>query len=67
MNTQSPKLNAEEAAIFLGISKSWLNKKRGQGGGPQYHKFGRRVVYDLRDLELWAARNKRRHTSQPPL
>ena len=57
------KLNVPEAAAMLRVSKSWLDKKRLDGGGPEYHKFGRRVVYNSRDLENWAARNKRRHTS----
>jgi predicted DNA-binding transcriptional regulator AlpA len=61
-NTYS-KFNVSEAATLLRVSKSWLDKKRLDGGGPEYHKFGRRVVYDMRDLENWAARNKRRHTS----
>ena len=27
-------------------------------------KLGRRVLYDLRDLEAWAAERKRNHTSK---
>jgi predicted DNA-binding transcriptional regulator AlpA len=61
---QLTKLNVSEAATSLGVSKSWLDKKRLDGGGPEYHKFGRRVLYDVDDLQEWAARNKRRHTSE---
>jgi len=61
---QLTKLNVSEAATSLGVSKSWLDKKRLDGGGPEYHKFGRRVLYDVNDIQLWAARNKRRHTSE---
>jgi hypothetical protein len=61
---QFTKLNVSEAATSLGVSKSWLDKKRLDGGGPEYHKFGRRVLYDINDLQVWAARNKRRHTSE---
>ena len=60
----SRKLNVQEAARFLGVSVSKLNKLRGSGGGPQYMKLGRRVLYDLRDLEQWAAQRKRYHTSE---
>lgn len=60
----SRKLNVQEAARFLGLSESILNKLRGSGGGPPYMKFGRRVLYDLRDLEQWAAQRKRNHTSE---
>jgi hypothetical protein len=62
-NNANSKFNVLEAASLLRVSKSWLDKKRIEGGGPEYHKFGRRVVYDIRDLENWATRNKRRHTS----
>ena len=61
---QLTKLNVSQAATSLGVSKSWLDKKRLDGGGPEYHKFGRRVLYDITDLQVWAARNKRRHTSE---
>jgi hypothetical protein len=63
------KLNVLEAAALLGVSKSWLDKKRLAGGGPQFHKFGRRVLYDTDDLDVWAADNKHRHTSDalPPM
>jgi hypothetical protein len=44
---QLTKLNVSEAATSLGVSKSWLDKKRLDGGGPEYHKFGRRVLYDV--------------------
>jgi predicted DNA-binding transcriptional regulator AlpA len=60
------KLPVPEAARFLGLSKSWLDKKRLDGGGPEYLKLGRRVVYDLNDLENWAASNRRKHTSERP-
>ena len=60
------KLPVPEAARFLGLSKSWLDKKRLNGGGPEYLKLGRRVVYDLNDLENWAAGNRRKHTSERP-
>ena len=59
------KLPVREAAAFLGVSKSYFDKKRLDGGGPAYLKLGRRVLYDLADLEIWAASRKRRHTSEP--
>jgi predicted DNA-binding transcriptional regulator AlpA len=57
------KLSVQEAAHFLGLSVSTLNKLRLTGAGPPYMKLGRRVLYDLRDLEEWAASRKRNHTS----
>jgi predicted DNA-binding transcriptional regulator AlpA len=64
MEAARTRFNVSEAASLLRVSKSWLDKKRLDGGGPEFHKFGRRVVYDQRDLDSWAARNKRRHTSE---
>jgi predicted DNA-binding transcriptional regulator AlpA len=58
------KRNVQEAARFLGLSVSTLNKLRLSGNGPRYMKLGRRVLYDLRDLEQWAAQRKRNHTSE---
>jgi predicted DNA-binding transcriptional regulator AlpA len=58
------KLRVVEAAEHLKVSKPWLDKKRLGSGGPPYLKLGRRVVYDLNDLESWAASNRQQHTSE---
>jgi predicted DNA-binding transcriptional regulator AlpA len=58
------KLTVKETAAYLAVSKSWLDKRRLDGHGPAYLKLGRRVVYDIIDLENWAASNRRRHTSE---
>jgi predicted DNA-binding transcriptional regulator AlpA len=57
------KLNAPEAAQYLGISASTLSKLRVFGGGPKFHKLGRRVVYDIRDLDVWFEARQRSSTS----
>ena len=59
-----PKLDTSQAAEFLGVSVSTLNKLRVSGGGPPYLKLGRRVVYDPADLEAWSASRRRTSTSQ---
>ena len=56
--------SVREAAAYLGISVSTLAKLRLTGKGPRYVKLGRRVLYDVRDLEAWAASRKRNSTSQ---
>lgn len=64
MATESRKpLTVKEAAETLGVSESFLNKKRVQGGGPKYIKIGQRVVYEETDLEAYKARCKRTSTS----
>ena len=45
------RLNVNEAADYLGISVSKLNKLRTYGGGTRYYKLGHRVVYDIADLD----------------
>lgn len=56
------KLTVREAAEFLRLSKSFLDKRRLDGTGPQYSKLGARVIYDISDLESWVSASKRRHT-----
>jgi predicted DNA-binding transcriptional regulator AlpA len=62
LETPARKLRVTEAAAFLSVSKSWLDKKRITGDGPAYIKAGRRVVYDLSDLDAWVASNRRHRT-----
>ena len=57
------KLNVAEAATYIGLSKSSLDKLRCSGGGPLYIKLGRRVVYDVADLDNWLAARKVANTS----
>jgi hypothetical protein len=57
-------LNACEAARYLGVSASWMAKRRVYGGGPGYSKFGRRVTYSVADLDDFATRNRRQNTSE---
>ena len=61
--TTSPRLSVEAAASYMGISVSTANKARCAGGGPSYAKIGRRVVYDVRDLDAFLASKRRRSTS----
>ena len=61
----SPRLRAEQAAAYLGLSPSTLAKLRMSGDGPPYAKAGPRiVVYDIADLDAWLAARRRRSTSE---
>ena len=51
---QARYLTNDEAAAFLRLSPRTLEKQRVMGGGPRFHKFGRRVMYAIADLEAWA-------------
>ena len=55
----------EEAAAYLRLSPRTLEKQRVIGGGPRFHKFGRRVMYALTDLEAWASERSFETTFDP--
>jgi excisionase family DNA binding protein len=57
------KFARSEAAKYLGISRSWLDKKRLDGNGPPYLKLGRRVIYERSDLDAWATSKRRFQTT----
>ncbi|HCF1761210.1 TPA: helix-turn-helix domain-containing protein [Pseudomonas aeruginosa] len=58
-------LTNNEAAAFLRLSPRTLEKQRVIGGGPRFHKFGRRVMYALTDLEAWASERSFETTFDP--
>ena len=67
MTTQpqgSALLSVEEAATYLGLSASTLNKKRLTGDGPAYLKLSRKCSYAVADLDLFIASKRRRSTSE---
>lgn len=47
-------VRVKQAAEYLGVSKSFLDKARIYGGGPQFMRFGRSVVYSTEALDKWA-------------
>ena len=59
-------IHVQAAATLTGISSSFLNKLRVEGGGPSYIKVGRRVLYDVADLEHWLTTKRRNNTSERP-
>ena len=56
-------LRTPDAAVYVGLATSTLNKLRVRGDGPVYSKLGRIVVYDIADLDGWLEVNKRASTS----
>jgi hypothetical protein len=57
-------LNELDAAALLGLSPRSLRKWRWAGKGPRFRKLGRRVLYELRDLEAFIEAGVRESTSQ---
>jgi predicted DNA-binding transcriptional regulator AlpA len=64
MDSRSERLPVEQAAIYTGLSVSTLNKLRVFGGGPEYLKLGRRVLYERAALLSWMETRRRRSTSE---
>ncbi|GMB82858.1 hypothetical protein NN6n1_36410 [Shinella zoogloeoides] len=62
-SNQRRMLRTDDAANYVGVSASTLNKLRLAGGGPEYIKLGKSVVYDPADLDAWLASNRRSSTS----
>lgn len=59
-------LRTPEAAQYVGLSASTLEKFRLTGNGPIYRKAGLKiVVYRVEDLDEWLNSNRRRSTSDP--
>ncbi len=47
-------LRTEEAAEYVGLAPSTLEKRRTTGDGPKFVRLGGRAIgYDIRDLDAW--------------
>jgi excisionase family DNA binding protein len=57
-------LTVKEAAGYLQVSESWLNKARLTGCGPRFIKMGRSVRYSAQALEEFKRANARGSTSE---
>jgi len=57
------RLNVPEAADYLGVSESFLNKARLNGNGPIFIKVGRLVAYQRADIDSWLHSRRRTSTS----
>ncbi len=55
-------IRVKEAAQYVGLSKSSLDKLRHFGGGPKYFKLGRAVIYSTSDLDAWMSERRRSET-----
>ena len=65
---QKRVLRTPEAALYVGLSPSTLEKKRLDGSGPEFLRLGGRAVgYDLAKLDGWLERQRRTSTSDPGL
>lgn len=49
------RLNTVDAAEYLGVRPGTMEVWRSLGKGPRYIKLGARVVYEIADLDAFAA------------
>jgi predicted DNA-binding transcriptional regulator AlpA len=58
-------LRTPDAATYLGVGRSTLERKRVDGSGPKFRRLGTRVViYAVDDLDAWASEQVFRSTSE---
>jgi predicted DNA-binding transcriptional regulator AlpA len=63
-NSDQPRLSVQAAAEFLGVHRSFLDRRRVEGGGPEFLQLSsRKVVYERATLERWIDAQRRRSTS----
>ncbi len=61
----SELLTIHGAADFLGVHRSFLDRRRVAGGGPRYIRLSARVIrYAPEDLAEWLDGNRRANTSE---
>ena len=56
-------LTPKQAGGYLHVSKSYLDKLRVYGGGPNFLRFGRKILYRKSELNRWAAERSFNSTS----
>lgn len=58
-------IDEKEASQYLGISPRTLQGYRIKGGGPKFHKFGKKAVrYKVSELKEWIDKNQKTNTSE---
>ncbi len=60
-------VNTKKAAEILGVEKNTLEGWRCHNRGPKYVKIGRRVLYDLADLDAFIASCTVPTSDMPPV
>ena len=68
VGSKEQAFDTEGAAAYVGCSAGHLVKLRGAGGGPNFHRLGKRkgITYTQGDLERWRAERRYGSTSEYP-
>ena len=62
-NKANHLMTVQQAADYLGLAVSTLNKWRCHGGGPVFLKMGRAVRYRVKSLDDYIEQSQRESTS----
>lgn len=58
-------LRTPDAANYLGVGQSTLERKRVDGTGPQFRRLGGKIItYAVEDLDAWASKQVFSSTSE---
>ncbi|WP_183943339.1 AlpA family transcriptional regulator [Sphingomonas sp. BK580] len=58
-------LRTPEAAKYLGVGRSTLERKRIDGSGPRFRQLGSKIItYAISDLDAWASKQVLSSTSE---
>ena len=58
-------LRTKDAAKYVGVGQSTLERMRIEGNGPLFRKLGQRIVtYAVDDLDAWASQEVRNSTAE---
>ena len=60
------RFKPQEAADYIGVSKGYLDRLRTAGGGPRFIKLGKKVLYDIADIDRWIESKKQISTADLP-
>lgn len=60
----SPLMPVIEAAEYLGVHRTYLDRRRTAGGGPAFIRLSaRKIAYRTADLDIWLEAQLRTSTS----
>lgn len=48
-----PRMGSKQSADYIGVSDSWMRKRRMRGDGPPFLRIGGKIVYDRETLDRW--------------
>lgn len=58
-------LRTPDAAKYLGVGRSTLERKRIDGSGPRFRQLGSKIItYAISDLDAWASKQVLSSTSE---